>query len=83
MLAQRPTQPVKPAAGVPLGVLRLLIRSIELKSSDTCFLLLKAGPQWGRSATLSSNDKRLDFNWEVGGFFSVASSPFPKPSARH
>ena len=63
--AQRPTKPQKPAAGVPLGVLKLLIRNIELKSSDTCFVLLKAGPQWGRSATLQSSDKRLDFNWEV------------------
>jgi hypothetical protein len=62
---QVPAQPSKPLAGTPLGVLQLLIRSVDLDSNDSCFLLLKAGPQWGRSAVLSSSNKRLDFNWEV------------------
>ena len=54
----------KPAPPQALGVVQLLIREVELDSSETCFLLLRCGAQWGRSITLPSS-KTHNFNWEV------------------
>lgn len=59
---QRPREPSMP--GKPLGVLQLLVSSVELDSSDACFLLLKAGAQWGRSLTQPSS-KQHAFDWEA------------------
>ena len=54
----------KPPPPQALGVVQLLIRGVELDTSETCFLLLRCGAQWGRSITLPSS-KTHHFNWEV------------------
>lgn len=45
-------------------MVQLLIKEVELETSETCFLLLRCGAQWGRSITLPSS-KTHNFNWEV------------------
>lgn len=54
----------KPAPPQALGIVQLLIKEVEIESSESCFLLLRCGAQWGRSAQLPSS-KNHDFNWEV------------------
>ncbi len=65
----------KPAPPQALGVVQLLIKEVELDTSETCFLLLRCGAQWGRSITLPSS-KTHNFNWEV------RASCCPSPSAQ-
>ena len=54
----------KPAPPQALGVVQLLIKDVQLDTSEACFLLLRCGAQWGRSITLPSS-KTHSFNWEV------------------
>lgn len=70
--AQKPREPSMP--GKPLGVLQLLVSSVELDSSDACFLLLKAGAQWGRSTTQPCS-KQHAFDWEARGPLGPSVSP--------
>lgn len=57
--------PCVPVAQQPLGMLQLVIKSVDLEQgSDSCFCLLRCGPLWGRSTTQPSSN-HFDFSWEV------------------
>ncbi|EIE27011.1 hypothetical protein COCSUDRAFT_83570 [Coccomyxa subellipsoidea C-169] len=54
-----------PEAKQPLGMLQLVIKSVDLEQgSDSCFCLLRCGPLWGRSTTQPYSN-HLEFSWEV------------------
>eukprot|EP00884_Botryococcus_braunii_P007164 jgi/Botrbrau1/16449/Bobra.0142s0045.1 len=47
----------------PLGLVKLLLQSVEMASCDSWFCLLQAGPNWGRTCSVTASNPQ--WNWEV------------------
>lgn len=59
------TQPVKrPGENVPAGMLKLTLHDVELTTPGLCFCVIKVGPHWGRTSTLTASPKAA-WDWEV------------------
>lgn len=58
MLPNRP-----PAVMRPLGILKLVLQSVELETAEHFFCVLKCGPHWGR--TLTMHGTKPAWQWEV------------------
>lgn len=60
-----------PGVTVPFGMLKVTLHGVDLASPALCFCVIKAGPHWGRTATLTAATKAT-WNWEVRSqlFFS-------------
>ena len=58
-------QPVRrPGENVPFGMLKLTLHDVELTTPGLCFCVLRIGPHWGRSSTLTASPKAA-WDWEV------------------
>lgn len=58
-------QPVKrPGVNVPAGMLKLILHDVELTTPGLCFCVLKIGPHWGRTCTLTASPTAA-WDWEV------------------
>ena len=66
------TQPVKrPGENVPAGMLKLTLHDLELTTPGLCFCVIKVGPHWGRTSTLTASPKAA-WDWEVNTCWSQA-----------
>ena len=48
----------------PLGLVKLVLQSVDLEAAEAVFCCLKCGPHWGRSSTMMHSSKPA-WNWEV------------------
>ena len=54
----------RPGQNVPAGMLKLTLHDVELTTPGLCFCVLKIGPHWGRTSTLTASPKAA-WDWEV------------------
>lgn len=59
------TGPVRnPGVNVPAGMLKVTLHDVELTQPSLCFGVIKIGPHWGRTATVTAAPKGT-WDWEV------------------
>ena len=76
------TGPVRnPGVNVPAGMLKVTLHDVELTAPSLCFGVIKIGPHWGRTATVTAAPKGT-WDWEVSSIslWHHSCIKYPSPS---
>lgn len=68
-----------PGVNVPFGMLKVTLHGIDLATPALCFCVIKVGPHWGRTTTVTAATKAT-WNWEVSCFPVLPCPALPCPA---